>query len=86
MYEVLSDEQKRADYDSFGGATSSGFNSGFQQQQNPFSQQGRQGNFRWEYKVKPSISLERGVIENWLGSRLVYFHVLIPALVYHISD
>ena len=56
----MSDEQKRAEYDSFGGATSSGFNSGFQQQQNPFSQQGRQGNFRWEYKVKPLISLERG--------------------------
>ena len=46
-YEVLSDEQKRAEYDSFGTSTSRGFN----QQQNPFSQQGRQGNFRWEYKV-----------------------------------
>lgn len=47
-YEVLSDDQKRAEYDSFGTqqSTSSGFN-----QQNPFSQQGRQGNFRWEYKT-----------------------------------
>ena len=50
-YEVLSDEQKRAEYDSFGSqqSASSGFN-----QQNPFSQQGRQGNFRWEYKVTTS--------------------------------
>ena len=48
---MLSDEQKRAEYDSFGSqqSASSGFN-----QQNPFSQQGRQGNFRWEYKVTTS--------------------------------
>jgi len=46
-YEVLSDEQKRREYDTFGSSTS-----GSQQQQhNPFSQQGRQGNFRWEYKA-----------------------------------
>ena len=51
---MLSDEQKRAEYDSFGSqqSASSGFN-----QQNPFSQQGRQGNFRWEYKVTQSFQL-----------------------------
>ena len=46
-YEVLSDEQKRREYDTFGSSPS-----GTQQQQhNPFSQTGRQGNIRWEYKV-----------------------------------
>lgn len=46
-YEVLSDEQKRKEYDTFGSSPS-----GPQQQQhNPFSQQGRKGNFRWEYKA-----------------------------------
>ena len=53
---MLSDDQKRAEYDSFGTqqSTSSGFN-----QQNPFSQQGRQGNFRWEYKVTTSPILTK---------------------------
>ena len=66
---MLSDEQKRAEYDSFGSqqSTSSGFN-----QQNPFSQQGRQGNFRWEYKVTTS-----SIFTKLEGST----EVLVPAWV-----
>lgn len=47
-YEVLSDEQKRNEYDTFGSTSSGGQQ---QQQHNPFSQQGFGKTHKWEYKA-----------------------------------
>ena len=60
-YEVLSDDQKRSDYDSFGGSTGSGPGGGFGPQgfdnfrkhagQNPFSKTGKtRGGTEWSYQ------------------------------------